>query len=189
MATASNQITVTGLKDLKKRIALGGLAYTPIRKFYNEVGKHLKEEARQVLDDYDKNDTGTLKKSIKYSRRTAKVGALPKGVKVMATAKYASFVHGDVKMAFKGKYKLQPKWSRTTPHMPPVRALKGWAGRKLGDEGAAYGVALGIAKKGTPIVPFLKIAYDRSDNDIDALLLLASNRIERNWKKSRKGKI
>lgn len=189
MAQATGSVTVKGLDDLKKRIAIGGLAYTPIRKFYNELGKHLKEESKQVLDQYDKNDTGALSRSIKYTRRTATRGALPKGVKVMATAKHASFVHGNVQMAFKGKYKTKPKWSRTTPHMPPIKPLQGWAGRRLGNPNLAYPVALGIKKKGTPIVPFFKIAYDRSDNSIDAMLLLVANRIERNWKKSRKGNI
>ena len=71
MAQATGSVTVKGLDDLKKRIAIGGLAYTPIRKFYNELGKHLKEESKQVLDQYDKNDTGALSRSIKYTRRTA----------------------------------------------------------------------------------------------------------------------
>lgn len=186
MASTGTSVKVTGLSDLKKRIALSGLAYTPIRKFYNEYGKAVKEEAKAVLDQYDKNDTGALKSSIKYTRRTAQTGALPKGVKVMATAKHASYVHGDVKKAFAGKYKESPNWTRTKPHFPPVRALRGWAERKGLNP---FLVARAISIKGTPIVPFLKIAYDNSEDSRKTLLLLASKRIETNFKKSRKGKI
>lgn len=189
MAKANASVEVKGLKELKKRIALGGIAYTPIRKFYNEYGKELKDASKAVLEQYDKDDTGTLKKSIKYTKRTAQTGALPKGVRVMATAKHASYVHGDVQKAFKGKYNEEPKWSRTTPHFPPVQALKGWASRKLGDPKLAYVVALSISKKGTPIVPFLKIAYENSETEKKALLLLASNRIEKAFKKTRKGNL
>lgn len=189
MAKPEARIEVKGLKELKKRIALGGIAYKPIRKFYNEYGAEIKKEAKNVLVQYDKDDTGTLKKSIKYTRRTAQTGALPKGVKIMATAKHASYVHGDTKKAFKGAYNETPKWSRTKPHFPPVKALKGWAGRKLGDPKLAYAVAVGISKNGTPIVPFLKIAYDNSQDRKDALLLVASKRIETAFKKSKKGKI
>lgn len=186
MAKANASVEVKGLKELKKRIALGGIAYTPIRKFYNEYGKELKDASKAVLEQYDKDDTGTLKKSIKYTRRTAQTGALPKGVKVMATAKHASYVHGDVKKAFAGKYKESPNWSRTKPHFPPVRALTGWAQRKGLNP---FLVARAISIKGTPIVPFLKIAYDNSEDSRKTLLLLASKRIETNFKKSRKGKI
>jgi hypothetical protein len=186
VASTGTSVQVTGLKELKKRIALGGIAYTPIRKFYNEYGKELKEESKAVLERYEKDDTGKLKASIKYTRRTAQTGALPKGVKVMATAKHASYVHGDVDKAFKGKYNTEPDWSRTKPHFPPVRALKGWAERKGLNP---FLVARAISIKGTPIVPFLKIAYDESEDNRKALLLVASKRIELAFKKSRKGKI
>jgi hypothetical protein len=47
-------------------------------------------------------------------------------------------------------------------------------------------VALSIAKKGTPIVPFLKIGYNKTRAKRRALLAITSKDIERQWKQSRK---
>lgn len=44
---------------------------------------------------------------------------------------------------------------------PPLKPLKGWALRKLGDEGAAYPVARKIARKGTVGTPFLREPAER----------------------------
>jgi len=48
----------------------------------------------------------------------------------------------------------------TRPHFPPVSALKQWAKKKLGDEGAAYAVAKKISKTGTKPQSFLRKAAD-----------------------------
>ena len=45
------------------------------------------------------------------------------------------------------------------PHKPPIKPLKLWAKRKLGDENAAYAVRNKIAKEGTRPQPFLRPAY------------------------------
>ena len=182
MAKVKDGIAVKGLHDLRRRCDIEKLGFIPIRKFFNDVGKDVKAESKKVLDQYDKNDTGKLRSSIKY-KKTKMKGRLPGGVRIEATKPYASFVHGDIKKAFKGAYKEKPKWSRTEPHWPPMRALSGWADRK---GIPVFLVAKSISEKGTPIVPFLKIGYDNSEDKIEAHLLVCSNRIERNWKKSRK---
>jgi phage gpG-like protein len=50
----------------------------------------------------------------------------------------------------------------TRPHFPPIKAIREWAGRVLGDEGAAFPVARAIAKKGTKAQPFLRPALDEN---------------------------
>ena len=49
-----------------------------------------------------------------------------------------------------------------------------------------YAVALSIAEKGTPIVPFLKMGYRDSAPERKVLLSLAGKQIERQFKKGRK---
>ena len=49
----------------------------------------------------------------------------------------------------------------TKPHMPPSGALSGWAKRQLGNEGAAYAVALKIKESGTVAKPFLFPAFEQ----------------------------
>lgn len=44
----------------------------------------------------------------------------------------------------------------TKPHFPPVDALKRWAKKKLGDEGAAWAVARKIARVGTKATKYLE---------------------------------
>lgn len=44
----------------------------------------------------------------------------------------------------------------TSPHFPPVDALRPWALRVLGDEGAAWAVAIAISQRGTRPQRFLR---------------------------------
>lgn len=48
----------------------------------------------------------------------------------------------------------------TGPHWPPLAPLKEWARLVLGDESAAYAIALKIAQKGTDAQPYLRPALD-----------------------------
>lgn len=48
----------------------------------------------------------------------------------------------------------------TEPHWPPIKPLKGWARRVLGDEQAAYAVQATIAEHGTPAQPFVEPGVD-----------------------------
>ena len=80
-------------------------------------------------------------------------------------------------------FRQSKPWSRSKPHFPPVQALVGWSRRKGLNP---YLVASSIAKKGTPIVPFLKIGYNKTRAKRRALLAITSKDIERQWKQSRK---
>ena len=180
MSKSQFNAEIQGLRQLQKRIKLEKLSSKPLRKLFNEVGKEIKDQSKSVLDKYEKNDTGKLKSSIKY-KRTAQKGRLPSGVKIWAGAKYSSFVHGDINK----NYSMQEPFDRTQPHWPPVKALRGWASRKLGDPNLAYAVAFGIAQRGTPIVPFLKMGYENSKPQIELSLQLCAKRIEREWTRSR----
>lgn len=56
----------------------------------------------------------------------------------------------------------------TAPHWPPIKPLKGWARRVLGDESAAYAVQQKIAKEGTPAQPFVAPGIDAMKAELRA---------------------
>lgn len=63
-------------------------------------------------------------------------------------APYAMYVHGDGSA------------ERSAPHWPPMEAIEGWANR----HGIPpFLVARSIARKGTPLVPFLKDAIEECE--------------------------
>ena len=63
------------------------------------------------------------------------------------------YVHGDEKKS--GRLRLTEPYTRSTPHYPPIKALKPWAEAKGLNP---YAVQQSIGKKGTPLVPFFLIA-------------------------------
>ena len=106
-------------------------------------------------------------------------GRIPNKTKVFATAKHASFVHGNPEKRFR----MSEPFNRTRPHFPPVKALTGWAKRHGMNP---YVVANSIAQKGTPIVPFLKMGLRDAKPENKVLLQVATKQIERQFKKGRK---
>ena len=175
------EFKLEGADKLKKRLDLAGLAYVPLRKFFNDSGKQIKKKAKENTPD----DTGKLKSQIKY-KRVRDRGRLPGGVTVHVTTPYAKYVHGDMNKNYKYKGLRFPEdkgsFDRTRPHWPPFSALTGWADRK---GIPVFLVARSIAEKGTAIVPFIKMGYEQSTDELNLLLLASLKKIERNWKKGR----
>lgn len=67
---------------------------------------------------------------------------------VVSGAPHSLYVHG-----------LSGRPGRTRPHFPPIAAVQPWAMfRGFPARGGGFLVARAIAKKGTPIIPFLVIA-------------------------------
>ena len=147
---------------------------TPLRNYLNAYGKVVKEKSKI----HAPVDTGALRRSIKYTRVKSQ-GRIPNKTKVFATAKHASFVHGNPEKRFK----MSEPFNRTRPHFPPVKALTGWAKRHGMNP---FVVANSIAQKGTPIVPFLKMGLRDAKPENKVLLQVATKQIERQFKKGRK---
>ena len=147
---ASSEITfkITGAENLRKRLKANNLLMTPLRNYFNASGKIIKEKSKE----HAPVDTGALRRSIKYTRNK-NTGRIPNQVKIYATAKHASFVHGNPNK----KFRMSEPFNRTRPHFPPVKALTGWSKRHGMNP---YQVAISIAEKGTPIIPFFKIAIN-----------------------------
>ena len=174
MSKSDCDVKIIGATQLKKRLDSANLLKTPLRTYFNSTGAVVVKEAKKHVP----KDTGKLKDSIVFNP-IAQRGRLPAGIKIQAEAKYASYVHGFMN----GKFRQSKPWSRTKPHWPPVSALVGWSKRKGLNP---YAVAAGIAKKGTPIIPFLKIGYNKTRIKRKALLAITAKEVEKKWIESRK---
>jgi hypothetical protein len=179
------QIEVLGAKQLRARLDEGNLLKTPLRNYFNSIGKIVKQQAKTQAPEF----TGKLKSQIKY-KKTPQKGRLPSGVKVFVTTPYASYVHGSMNKNYKYKNLKYPQdknnFDRTKPHWPPFQALQKWADAK---GIPVYLVAKSISEKGTPIVPFIKMGYEQSKEKRKIALQLATKQVERQWKKSRPNKL
>ena len=174
MSSQETSFKLIGATQLRKRLELRNLTLKPLRVYYNATGKVVAKQARKEAP----KDTERLRAGIKPISLGTR-GRIPAGVKIESTAPYSSYVHGYMDRNFR----QTPPFDRTKPHFPPVSALVGWSQRKGLNP---YVVALSIAKKGTPIVPFLKMGYNKSRQQRRLLLAMAHKDIERQYKKGRK---
>lgn len=165
---------LTGANQLRKRLDLKNLTLKPLRNYYTATGMVVVKRAKKEAP----KDTGFLKKEIGFKPIGTR-GRIPAGVRIESNAKYSSYVHGYMHQNFR----QSKPWSRSRPHFPPVSALTGWSRRKGINP---YLVARAIARKGTPIIPYLKIGYNKTRPQRNMLLNIAHKDIERHWKQSRR---
>lgn len=165
---------LVGVRQLRKRLDLKNLTLKPLRTYYTSTAMVVVKQSKKEAP----KDTKKLQQGIKFKPLGSR-GRIPAGVKIESTAPYSSYVHGFMHENFR----QSKPFDRSKPHFPPVQALTGWASRKGINP---YVVARAIAKKGTPIVPFLKMGYNNSRQQRRLLLVVAHKDIERQWKKSRK---
>ena len=97
---------------------------------------------------------------------------------VFSRSPYALFVHGFFDM----KTRLNPPYTRSKPHFPPIKALEEWSKAK---GISPYVVQQAIGKKGTPLVPFFKIGIKKSEPDRKLLLAKAGLQITATWNAGR----
>jgi len=167
-------IQAIGFNRLANRLTLHALGYKALRDYMNDYGELIVHEARKHVPE----DTGKLKNSLKY-KMVGPTGRLPKGVEVFSTEKYATYVHGYPHESFR----LSPPWSRSKPHFPPIEAIRPWATKRGLNP---FAVAKGIAKKGTPIIPFFKIAVRETTQERNAMLRKTGFEITAMWRAGRK---
>lgn len=187
MAVGNNfEFKVIGADKLRKRLKANNMLLTPLRDYFNDTGKVVKKYARENTPE----DTGALTRSVKYKRVQSK-GALPKGIMVYSDKSYAKEVHGaiDAKHKYRGlvfdkdySRENRAQFDRTAGRQVSPQKLKGWSERKGLNPVA---VSKSIARQGTPIVPFLKMGYEQSLAERKVLLLEATKKIERKYKKGR----
>lgn len=167
------QVTVIGVNKLKKRLNMHGLTAFPLRRYFDLYGAIVADKSKEIAPE----DMGDLKKGIGHKRIPDR-GRLPKGVDIYSRAPHSTYVHGFANKS----YRLTPPYSRSKPHYPPIKALEGWAKRH---DINPYVVQQAIGKKGTPIIPFIKIAIRETVTERNALLREAGKAITVIWRSGR----
>lgn len=165
---------IQGGRNLAKRLELNALAGVALRNFFSAYGQLVVTSAKKIAPRY----TGNLRGSLTF-KHVRGAGGLPEGIDVFSRAEHALFVHGF----YDEKHKLSEPWSRTKPHWPPKKALQGWADSK---GIPVYLVQKSISEKGTPIIPFFKIAIKENEEEKKLLLKGTSLQITTTWKAGRR---
>jgi len=175
---ANFDVQITGFDKLKRRIDLDNLSAKPLRTFFRVYGQTVRREAISIAPE----DTGALKRSI-HQTQIKSLGRLPAGVTIRADSPKASYVHGDPKYT-PGIKTAKAGQLRSKPHFPPLKKLAKWGPIKANPE-LLWPVALSIANKGTPLVPFLFIAERNTKVERKALLANCANDIEKEYRLSK----
>lgn len=143
-----------------------GLNYDGIENYLKSYGKYIVRQARGILKQRGKDDTGKLSKSLKFKITQDKEGY---DIKFLAS-KYASFVNKGVSgtkgrrtyIDADGKRKQSPfKFKK----QPPSSVIEGWVKRKgikgrdkkgrfITRKSLSFLIARSIKKKGIPAASF-----------------------------------
>ena len=143
-----------------------GLKYDSIENYLKSYGKYIVRQARGILKQRGKDDTGKLSKSLKFKITQDKEGY---EIKFLAS-KYAAFVNKGVSgtkgrrtyIDADGKRKQSPfKFKK----QPPSSVIEGWVKRKgikgrdkkgrfITRKSLSFLIARSIKKKGIPAASF-----------------------------------
>lgn len=155
------RVQVTGLETLEKKLDSASLLTAPVKDALTDIGGTLEAKAKQEIPV----DTGTGRRNITHK---VEGGNPPRAVRVGFSHRYLRFVHGD----------FDETKTRTRPHFPPIAPLRSWA-RRHGIP--VFAVALGIARRGTPFVPFLTRAFQDKQDYIRNRFVRMAREIEGRW--------
>tara|TARA_Y100000004_G_scaffold194461_1_gene259110 strand:+ start:778 stop:1314 length:537 start_codon:yes stop_codon:yes gene_type:complete len=178
MTKKSFSVEITGFDKVKKKTDLPNISSKPLRTFFRVYGQKVKNEAKSIAPE----DTGALKRSIRQ-KKVQSIGRMPKGITIRADSPKASFVHGHPRYT-PGIETAKAGQLRSKPHFPPLNKLAKWGPIRSNPE-LLWPVALSIADKGTPLVPFLYIAERNTKVERKALLATTAKQIEKQAKKVR----
>lgn len=135
-----------GLDKVMANLDADNLLVDPLNSFLTDSAQKIEGEAKKRAPTSGAG--GGIRQSITHEVDKGKQQA-----RVGTNKNYAVYVHG----AFDEKKK------RTRPHFPPLDPLRTWARRH---NIPVFAVALAIARRGTPFVPFLSMAMKDSEGFI-----------------------
>lgn len=163
MAGTEITIEVRGLSELTNKLGAVGVTALlggPIRKGLTVSALLVEGEAKKLVPV----DTGNLRRTI-----THKVDGspIPAFATIGTDASYARAVHDG---------------RRAGAKMPPLSALKGWAGRHGVPGNRVFLVARAISRKGIRARPFLTDAMRAKVGQIEAAMRGAAAEIEQHWR-------
>lgn len=91
--------------------------------------------------------------AIIQANETADTGELTSKIVLNVISDYAINLESNAQHSAAREYGSSPHWA-------PIKPLKEWAKRKLGDENIGYAVQKKIAKEGTDAKPYMRPALD-----------------------------
>lgn len=131
-------IEVTGPETINRNVAaLRRVAPLALKQANEITGEEMVRDAQRFLKEHDAIVTGDLFNSIQW-----RVSSDGLEVEIGSTSRYAPYVEFG-----------------TSPHFPPLDAIRAWCRLRGIDESAAYPIAKKISEVGTPEQPFLYPAY------------------------------
>ena len=148
---------ITGGKELQANVAkLKRLAPEFTKNAVNATAIAIQARAKANITDNHTVDTGSLRSSVKietYSNGFAR--------RVGSDLKYAPAIEFGAR-----------------PHFPPLDPIRAWCKRHGIPESAAYPIALGISKRGTPAKPFLFPAFESERGNFERMILNEWRRLQ-----------
>ena len=166
---------VGGARELQRRLKLQALAGVHLRNFFSNYGKLIVTDAKKTAPRFEGKLRGSL-----TMRHLPSASGIPVGIELFSRSPYALYVHGF----YDQKFNMKEPWSRSKPHYPPISALQQWADAKGIN---VYAVQSAIGRKGTPIIPFFKIAIKNNEAEKKLLLQKTGIKIEAQWRAGRRG--
>lgn len=146
---------IVGSRELQANVAkLKRLAPEFTRNAVNAAAIAIQARAKLNITDNQTVDTGRLRASVKIETYS---GGLAR--RVGSDLKYAPSIEFG-----------------SRPHFPPLDPIRAWCKRHGLPESAAYPIALGISKRGTPAQPFLYPAFEVERHEFEQL-------IRREWRR------
>jgi hypothetical protein len=159
-----------GFNRFEQRLKLNSLAGVALRNFFSQYGQAVVTEAKTIAPRFE----GNLRGSLTFKHAGIDATGIPIGIDVFSRSKYALYVHGF----YDQKFKMKEPWSRSKPHYPPIKSIEKWS-RAKGI--SPYAVQQAIGRKGTPIIPFFKIAIKNNEALKNVLLKKTGVQIQAKW--------
>lgn len=159
-----------GFNNFNQRIQLHAVAGVALRNFFSAYGQAIVTDAKKIAPRFE----GKLRGSLTFKHAGVDVTGIPIGIDVYSRSPYALYVHGF----YDQKFKLKEPWSRSKPHYPPIKAITKWSRAKGLNP---YAVQHAIGQRGTPIIPFFKIAINNNEAQRKLLLKKTGVQIQAKW--------
>ena len=159
-----------GFNRFEQRLKLQALAGVALGNFFSAYGQAVVTEAKQIAPRFE----GKLRGSLTFKHAGIDATGIPIGIDVYSRSSYALYVHGF----YDQKFNLKEPWSRSKPHYPPIKAITKWSKAKGLNP---YAVQQAIGTKGTPLIPFFKIAINNNEAQRKLLLKKTGVQIEAKW--------
>jgi hypothetical protein len=143
------RVQVKGVQELVRALPASRIIKPPLRAYLAAAILKVEAETKPFVP----RDTGYLARSLQSQVTDTEA-------KLSTNAPHALYVHG----------RMNETKSRSKPHWPPISAIAPWAQRHGVNP---YVVARAISRRGTPLVPFMRLGLKQAQPYIRQVRSLA----------------